>query len=64
MNKAKCVDEFVSDEVALTAAILAPTKLSPGLLEELPAILNLKPTPSPPAWSIELESSLEDIVNG
>ena len=56
--------ESVSLDDSLIAAILAPTKLSPGVVPALPAILNLIPTPSPPAWFIELPSSLEEIVYG
>ena len=45
----KPVLESVSLALSLIAAILAPTKLSPGVPESFPAILNLIPTPSPPA---------------
>ena len=45
----KPVLESVSEAVSLIAAILAPTKLLPGVVPSLPAILNLIPTPSPPA---------------
>ena len=56
--------ESVSLELSLIAAILAPTKLLPGVVAALPAILNLIPTPSPHTWFIELPSSLEEIVYG
>jgi len=56
--------ESVSPASSLMAAILAPTKLSPGVVAALPAILNLIPTPSPPSWLSELPSSLDVITTG